>query len=82
MAYGSPVAVLSGRGTIVNEMGTSFSAPLISGMIACLWQAFPHKTAKEIIDLVRKSSDRYTTPDNVFGYGIPDFWKAYNGGNK
>ena len=82
MAYGSPVAVLSGRGTIVNEMGTSFSAPLISGMIACLWQALPHKTAKEIIDLVRKSSDRYTTPDNVFGYGIPDFWKAYNGGNK
>ena len=33
-------------------MGTSFSAPLISGMVTCLWQALPDKTAKEIIDIV------------------------------
>ena len=46
-------------------------------MVACLWQALPGKTAKEIISIVQQSADRYQTPDNIFGYGIPNFWKAY-----
>ena len=46
-------------------------------MVACLWQALPRKTAREIIELVRASGNRVNAPDNVFGYGIPDFWKAY-----
>ena len=82
MAYGSPTVVISGRGTIVDEMGTSFSAPLISGMVACLWQALPDKSAREIIRLVIESGNNATTPNNVFGYGVPDFWKAYNSGRK
>ena len=49
-------------------------------MVACLWQALPGKTAKEIIGLVRSSADRYLTPDNIYGYGIPDFWRAYQQG--
>lgn len=77
MAYGSPATVITGRGTIINDMGTSFSAPLVTGLIACLWEALPHKTALEMIDLVRQSGSQYTTPDNVYGYGVPDFWKAY-----
>jgi hypothetical protein len=36
-----------------------------------LWQAFPEITA------VQKSSHRYTNPDERFGYGIPDFRKAF-----
>ena len=40
----------------------------------------PGKTAKEIISLVRSSADRYLTPDNIYGYGIPDFWRAYQQG--
>ncbi len=82
MAYGSPASVLTGRGTIVNDMGTSFSAPLVAGMVACLWQALPNKTAVEIIELVKQSSNRYDQPDNVYGYGVPDFWKAYQMGKK
>ena len=82
MAYGSPTSVISGRGTIVDEMGTSFSAPLVAGMVACLWQALPNKTAREIIDLVISSGNNVTTPNNIYGYGIPDFWKAYNIGRK
>jgi subtilisin family serine protease len=77
MAYGSPATVITGRGTIINDMGTSFSAPLVTGLIACLWEALPHKTALEMIDLVRQSGNQYTTPDNIYGYGVPDFWKAY-----
>ena len=33
--------------------------------------------AKQIIDLVRQSGDRADFPDNIYGYGIPDLWKAY-----
>lgn len=57
--------------------GTSFSSPIMCGMVACLWQACPELTAKEIIELVRRSGDRAVFPDNIYGYGIPDLWKAY-----
>ncbi|WP_291528933.1 S8 family peptidase [Bacteroides sp. UBA939] len=58
--------------------GTSFSSPIMCGMVACLWQACPKLTAKEIIELVRSSGNRAAFPDNIYGYGVPDMWKAYN----
>jgi len=82
MAMGSPTAIVTGRGTISKDVGTSFATPLVCGMTACLWQALRGMTALEIIDLVRRSSDNYTTPDNIYGYGIPDFWKAYTMGKQ
>lgn len=80
MAYGSPTCVITGRGNIINDNGTSFSSPLIAGMVACLWQALPQKTAKQIMKLVRLAGNNQQHPDNVFGYGVPDFWKAYQTG--
>lgn len=77
MAQGSPAAVITGRGTIIRDIGTSFSAPQVAGMVACLWQACPQKTALEIVEAVRRSANRYAQPDDVFGYGVPDFIKAY-----
>lgn len=77
MAQGAPTALISGRGTLVHDMGTSFSTPIVSGLVACLWQALPNKNAREIIQLVRESASQYNEPTNIFGYGIPDFWKAY-----
>ena len=41
------------------------------------WQAFPHKTAIDIINLVRQTSNNYEKPDNIYGYGLPNFWRAY-----
>ena len=80
MALGSPAAVVSGRGEIDYNMGTSFSAPIVAGMVACLWQALPEKNAFEIMDLIRRSGSNFETPNNVMGYGIPDFGKAWNEG--
>ena len=40
------------------------------------------KQAKEIIRLVRESADNVASPDNIYGYGIPDFWKAYQTGKE
>ncbi len=58
-------------------MGTSFSTPIVSGLVACLWQAFPQKSAIDIINLIRKTADNYQTPNNIYGYGKPNFWQAY-----
>jgi subtilisin family serine protease len=80
VAQGAPAALISGRGTLVHDMGTSFSTPVACGLVACLWQALPGKTALEIIELVRQSSDQYDAPTNILGYGVPDFWKAYMSG--
>lgn len=77
VAVGSPAALISGRGSVVFDMGTSFAAPVVCGLTACLWQALRHRTAIEIINLIRLTSDNYKTPNNIFGYGKPNFWKAY-----
>ena len=73
MAQGSPTAVVTERGTISSSVGTSFAAPLITGLVACLWQKYPQKTAMQIMDMVRLSGDNAKHPDNVYGYGVPDF---------
>ncbi|MGN1264164.1 MAG: S8 family peptidase [Prevotella sp.] len=73
MAIGAPASVISGRGTVVQSMGTSFASPIVCGLVACLWQARQELTARDIIELVRKSGNNYNNPDNIFGYGIPDF---------
>lgn len=77
VAKGQESAVYGNRGAIIYSMGTSFSSPILSGMVTCLWQALPNLTAYEIMDIVRKSGDRFEHPDNIYGYGIPDFFKAY-----
>lgn len=77
VAVGFESAVMGTDGIPHRVNGTSFSSPIMCGMVACLWQACPKLTAKEIIELVRRSGDRSDFPDNIYGYGIPDLWKAY-----
>lgn len=75
MAQGSPTTVISERGTITSEMGTSFACPLVAGLTACLWQEHRGMTALDIVRLVRSLGDNAVHPDNVYGYGVPDFSK-------
>lgn len=69
--------LISSLGRVIRSNGTSYSTPNVAGLIACLWQAFPEFSSKEIIDVVKKSSDRYSTPDMRTGYGIPNMRIAY-----
>lgn len=82
VAVGRYAYVVSSYGTITPANGTSFASPILCGMVTCLWQALPHLTAREIVELVRQSGDRVLYPDNIYGYGIPDFWKAYQLGKE
>ena len=77
VAMGAPASVISGRGTISSSMGTSFSSPVVCGLVACLWQSMRYKTALEIIDIIRHTGHNYQHPDNIYGYGVPDFWQAF-----
>jgi serine protease AprX len=87
MAQAQGVAVLNLVGTTGNANGTSFSAPLVAGMAACLWQKYPGATNEQLRNAIIRSADRFMKPDSLYGYGIPDFGKAieilsdqYNGG--
>lgn len=77
VAVGEGSDVIRTDGNQGRANGTSFSSPIMCGMVTCLWQARPELTAKELIELVRQSGDRADYPDNIYGYGIPDMWKAY-----
>ena len=57
--------------------GTSFAAPIMAGLVACLRQAFPDQPVDNIFDALRKSGSQAQSPDNAAGYGLPDVVKAY-----
>lgn len=64
--------VIDQNNAITQNNGTSFSAPIVCGGIASLWQALSDSSPTEIMAYVRQSASQSTTPDNLLGYGIPD----------
>lgn len=80
MAQGAASVLSDPSGSIVTGNGTSFSGPIMAGMVACLWQAYPNKTNKEIKDLIIKSADGFLVPTTQYGYGIPNFSLALSSG--
>lgn len=80
MAQGQSSVLSNTSGAITTASGTSFSGPIMAGMIASFWQAFPSLTNQQIVDLVRQSADRFSNPNAQFGYGIPDFQLALTNG--
>lgn len=57
----------------VQGNGTSFSAPLIAGAMACLRQAYPTLPSQQLIAAIKASASQYTSPDTLLGFGIPNF---------
>ncbi len=77
MAIGAPSTVVDTDGTVSRANGTSFASPTFCGLVVCFWQACPWLTAKEVIAAMQQAGDRKDYPDNIFGYGVPDVWNAY-----
>jgi|GEM_PF-411963 len=73
----SAVVAGTNSGQPVLGNGTSFATPIMAGIVTCLWQAFPEIKNMDIIQGLRQSGDRFTTPDDRSGYGIPDVKKAF-----
>ncbi len=76
-AMGSRVRVANSSGSFSYSSGTSFSAPLISGMIACVLALKPEWSASEVTQVVRSYSNRYPAHDSLYGFGIPNFDLLY-----
>jgi len=75
-AQATSTFVASSKGKFYQSQGTSFASPVMCGMVASLWSANPSATAMQVIQAIMQSADRYSHPDNTFGYGIPDFMMA------
>ena len=77
VAMGRATGIQYGNGGLARGSGTSFSSPVMTGSVASLWQAFPETPAREMIQNIRNTGDRFYNPDATYGYGIPSFIKAY-----
>ncbi len=55
--------------------GTSFSAPIITGLAACLLEKDSTLTSQELKELIVKSCN-LSRANNYIGYGVPDAKKA------
>lgn len=78
VSVGAGTFIVGPDGILNSGSGTSYSNPNLAGLISCLWQAFPEFNSYDILSAVRKSSDRFIIPDDRYGYGLPDFEKAYH----
>ena len=75
-AQGALTYLITGAGVEGYSSGTSFSSPVLAGMGACLLQANPAASVKQIKLAIEQSAYQYNKPDSLLGYGIPDFQKA------
>ncbi|MCK9220686.1 MAG: S8 family serine peptidase [Bacteroidales bacterium] len=76
-AMGESTVVAYPDGNIGRGSGTSFSSPVIAGVVACLWQSRSNATVLMLYDAIQESASQYNTPDSLLGYGIPDFSNAF-----
>jgi serine protease AprX len=78
VAQGQASYVIDINDAIGTLNGTSFSSPIMTGGIVCLWQALPSLNNIQIMQLVRESASQYNAPDYFLGYGIPNLQVALN----
>ncbi len=76
MAQGLSATVALPSGTISTASGTSFSGPIMAGMVATFWQVFPDMPNTAVVQFIKESSDMFDFPNEFMGYGIPDFQMA------
>jgi serine protease AprX len=76
---GQDAVVLNDGSNAGNAGGTSYATPQLAGWAACLWQAGGNSiTPYQLRTAIIQSADLYQNPDNHYGYGIPDFKKAFD----
>ncbi len=76
VGQGLGTAYVGTNGMTASGNGTSYSAPLVAGLMTCLWQANPAISNIELIALIEKNANQYENPDVFLGYGLPNFYTA------
>lgn len=75
-ALGYRVSSINRTGDITPANGTSFAAPLVTGLVAGFWQANPTLGNIEVIERIKMSGHRSSSPNNNTGHGVPHFARA------
>ena len=78
MAMGAGTFLVHANGQVIRNSGTSFSCPLISGMLACILQVKSDLSYGELYQSLIESADRFAQPDSQYGYGIPSAMRMYS----
>jgi serine protease AprX len=76
-SVGVNTLVQSGSNTVVTGNGTSYACPNMAGLASCLWQAFPEYNNMKVVQALKESASKFTTPDDRVGYGIPNVKAAF-----
>lgn len=79
VAMGQQAYVLTPSGALVRSNGTSFSGPIMAGMVACLWQANNTLSNMQLLQLVRQMGSNASNPNNNIGYGVPHYNETVTG---
>ncbi len=77
-ALGAGVRVVKANGVLSTASGTSLAAPLVTSLVAGIMQRQPELSARQIVDLLRKTASQASNPDNLLGYGIPNYQAVVN----
>lgn len=56
--------------------GTSLAAPMVAGVAALVLSAHPDLSSFQVVEAITKTSSRANSPDNLYGWGVPDAEKA------
>lgn len=69
-APGAGVTIATGASSYTTSNGTSFSAPLVTGVVALLLEANPTLTPMQVREVLRQTASQAAAPDNRLGWGI------------
>jgi len=78
-AFGEGTVLIRSNGEVGFANGTSFSAPQVAALAAGLWEAKPEWTKDKLVESLLNSGTQADEPDNLLGYGIPNFLGALYG---
>ncbi len=72
-ALGVGVVINSTGTSFFDASGTSYSAPLVAGLAAGLWQLDSTLTNIELLNAIKQSANLYCAQNNQIGAGIPNY---------
>lgn len=75
-AMGTSVVVAVPNGGYLTGSGTSFSSPMVAGVVAQLLQVNPALEPMEVLEILRLTADRSESPTNQLGWGIVNSFAA------
>ena len=70
--YYTIIANYSSGSGYFGRNGTSYATPLVTSVVALMLEQHPAWTPAQIVGILRSTSDRASSPDNDYGWGIVD----------